>query len=235
MFIHFSPTMFEGFLDIFDKPIEEDLVGFHVENYKGHTITANDLTEIMVTSRFGVFGVASKIPYLLEDMDIHMVEQNNAHFVCFNLAPFLGLPSENPVEQLAQLKNLLVWLKDETVNNPKETIKLCLSRDNKEATFDIYCSDKTLETTLNQQFNEKINNSPALTMWRENQKLGFMHTEPQCKYLSSSMDCLDFMNMYEQQPLLEQRRSHNTPNKRKNTGLSKYKTAENTKVNKSFF
>lgn len=235
MFIDFSPTMFEGFLAIFDKPIEEDLVGFHVKNYKGQTITANDLTEIMITLQFSVFGVASKLPYLLEDMDIHMVEQNNAHFVCFNLAPFLGLPSEKPVEELAQLKELLVWLKDETINHPQEVIKLCLSRDDKEATFDIYCSDTVLEESLNQQFNEKINHSKVLTVWSENQKLGFMHTDPQCDYLSSSMDCLDLMDMYEQRKVLEQRKIDMPPKKRKNSGLSKYKTAENTKVNKSFF
>lgn len=204
LYINVEPYSLEGFLKIFDLVLEdtEGDIAYHVENYNGENIKPDDLIDYMITFGYGIFGVSCKLPDLVEKMNMEVIEDNAHHFVIFNLAPFLGLPGNEPLKELKELqelKGLLTWVKEEALKNPTNKIKLVLDRWHGKTNFKIVSSSDELEKKLQEELSEKINQSTILQQWVENQKAGFKKTEKKYKDLFISMDSLSLMNMQEQQ------------------------------------
>lgn len=201
LYINVEPYSIDGFLKIFDLVLEdtEGDIAYHVENYNGKAIKPDDLIDYMVTFGYGIFGVSCKVPELVEKMNMEVIEDNGHHFVIFNLAPFLGLPGNEPLKELQELKELLTWVKDEALKNPTHKVKLVLDRWHGTTNFKIVSNSKDLEKKLQEELSEKINQSETLTQWVENQKSGFKKIERRCKDLFIGMDSLSLMNMKEQQ------------------------------------
>ena len=188
-------------MKIFDLVLEdtEGDIAYHVENYNGEIIKPDDLIDYMMTLGYGIFGVSCKLPELVEKMNMEVIEDNSNHFVIFNLAPFLGLPGNEPLKELAELKELLTWVKDEALKNPVQKVKLVLDRWHGKTEFKIVSNSDKLEKTLQEEFSKKIKQSSILQKWVENQKAGFKKTEKKYKDLFITMDSLSLMNMKEQQ------------------------------------
>lgn len=222
-FIHIEPLM-SDFLKIFNIPFETGFnngdIAYHVENYSGNTVTAKELYDNMISCNFGVFGSTHTIPELVKEMNIEMVEENNNHFVLFQLAPFLGLPNNDWKEELKELKSFLEWIKEEAINNPQYKIKLSFMRVGDKVDFNLVSDSKTLEEELNKKMDEKVVASPILTQWVANQKRGYREVEKQCYDLWISMDSLSLMSLEEQMKILEDRpvkkENHFFKQKRKN-------------------
>lgn len=213
--IDVRPNMFESFLDVFDLMEDNGDIVYALDNYHSEKIVPNDVYEIMVTSGFGIWGVAGNNPALLENIEIEVIEHNKAHYLLFNMAAFLGLPADNPQSELLELKELLVWLKDESLKHPQYKVKLALSRDDTNTEIKISSSSSVLQQQLQNQLDNTINASPVLQAWAKNQKESFLLTEKHCSSLFASMDCSSLLNMSEKIKMAEKEQPVKVPPPRK--------------------
>jgi hypothetical protein len=220
LYIHMHPEAFNGFMSVFNEVNEEGDVFCFLENYQGETIKPDTLIKIMNESSYSVFGVAAHVPSQAKKMKMAIEEEDGHSFLALNIAPFLGLPGEDPLAELKELKGLLEWVKEEVVTHYQAQIYLIISRNRDEVELKIISSSDELESKLQSQFNEKINQSPVLTEWKKNQEDGFRLDNPQCAYLTVRMNMVELLNMTEQMQLMQKRQAEDkTVNKTKFKGF----------------
>lgn len=205
-YINLYPAM-NDFLKLLDIPFENNLkngsVAYQIKNYNNEKITGKDLRELMISSYFGVFGGTGFLPHMVEKMNINVVKHNNNHFVTFKLAPLLGLPNNDWKEELRELKSFLKWIKEESIKNPNNVIKLSLTRESNNVKFNLISDSDILEKELNQKMDVKVASSQVLTQWVKNQKEGFKEIQKECNDLFISMNSLSLMSLDEQTKVLE--------------------------------
>ncbi len=108
------------------------------------------------------------------------------HWWFFNFASFLGLPGNNPLEEIKEFKSFLTSIKDVSMANITERITLQIYRVFDEAGVELLSDNKELQTKINQDMNQKIDDSPVLTAWKNNQISAIKNTEPHLSTLWSN-------------------------------------------------
>jgi hypothetical protein len=219
LFINMHPEAFQGFLSVFKEIHEGGDVFCYLENYQGETIKPKDLIEIMEQSHYSVFGVAAHLPEQIKKMKMDVIEEDGHHFLALNIAPFLGLPGNNPIAELRELKGLLEWLKEEVITNYQSKIYLAITRYPSQTELKVISDSDELEARLQSQFNEKVTNSPVLTQWKNIQQEGFKLDNPQCKYLTARMSMLELLNMTEQMELMQKNVDKNQDTNKKKSKI----------------
>jgi hypothetical protein len=209
LYIDINPSMYESFLKIFNEVDKDGYISFGLDDYKRQKISAKTLYEAMIIDGRGIFGVSHQVPELVEKMDLQIVKQNDTAFVVFKLAPFLGLPGHNSRKELKELETLLTWISDQTINNPQDTIKINLSRNKKEVDFNISSTSQDLQERLQKEFSEKIESSPVLSSWSNNQKQGFKLVEKRLSILWYGMDTLTLLGLDDRKKVIEERQENN--------------------------
>lgn len=194
-----------GFLSLFDDVNDEGDIIYRIEGYKGEKINIQDLVNWMEVEQANIFGVSAGLSHLIEKTNIVIIKDGNSNHLVFRLAPFLGLPDISFKEELIELKNLLIFIKEEAIKNSQEKIKLCLDKTEK-ITFTIICTSEKLEKELNTRFNQDIEKSKILTQWVENQKKGFANIVKNNNNISFLMDSLVLMSLDEQANLLNNKK-----------------------------
>lgn len=221
--INIYPIM-SDFIKIFDIPFENGFdngdIAYQVKNYSGKEITPRELYDNMVSCHFGVFGATHTLPECIEKMNIEIVEQDKEHFVVFNLPAFLGLPCNDWKKEMQELKDFLIWFKEEAISNSQYNIKLSFMRVGEKVDFNIVSESDKLEEDLNKKMEEKVSSSKTLTQWVINQKKGYKEIEKQCYDLWISMDAMSLMSFKEQNDYVEskpqKKEKHIVKNHRKN-------------------
>jgi hypothetical protein len=114
------------------------------------------------------------------------------------LAPFLGLPGSKDFKtELNDLKEFLAWVKEKSFETPTNDLKIILSAVDKEANLSLSGKNKELTAQLEKEMFEKINNSPNLTKWLENQKEGIINAKGKLFDLTARFHSTELMNLAE--------------------------------------
>lgn len=163
-----------------------------------------EIAETMTSQSIGQFSFFSKVPELVNKITFNILEYQTEHdeerySVQVPLAPILGLPGiKGDKEELNELKDLFLFLKQEQLNKPLQDFKLSVHRGFGETEMTISCKNKVIEEEINTTFQNKINTSPVLTAWQNNILKGIENTSTQCDnlfYNTSFSFLFDFKEM----------------------------------------
>ena len=110
----------------------------------------------------------------------------DGHLWFFNFAAFLGLPGNNPLEEIEEFKKFLTFIKDTSIKNLPEKVTLQIYKIFDESGIELLTENKELKTKLNADMNQKIDASPVLTSWKNNQISAIKNTEPHLSTLWSN-------------------------------------------------
>jgi hypothetical protein len=204
-YVQVLPYSFEGFLTIFDLVADNGDIYYHVESYEEEEpVTLREICRTFETSGWGLFSFAHAMPKLLDKLKFDVVEEDGEKFTAMRLAPFLGLPgNEDFKAELDELKELLTWLKDKGLETPTNQLRMILdSFGERETTFELMGKNKELTAKIQEEMFEKINQSPILTQWLENQKEGIVNTKGELHDLLASFPTVELMNPEEQDKYL---------------------------------
>lgn len=198
-FIHIEPSTFEGFLKIFDSVYDNGNVYFHLEEKgKKLPVMLKDVCDMYETSGWGLFSFAHSISKLQDKIDFKIVEENGNKFVAMKLAPFLGLPGGNDFEsELNDLEDLLVWIKEKSLENPKNDLRIILDAVGDKSKLRLYGKNTELTNELETEMFEKINSSEHLTQWVENQKEGIINAKGRLFDLMARFPTAELMDLEE--------------------------------------
>lgn len=175
MSIHLNYEHYQGFMKLFDLPLDNGDVYFEVSGDK--PVTLKELCSIFEGLGYGMFSFAHAMPKLHEKIAFENFEERGERFIALKLAPFLGLPGNDHKVELNELKEFLQWVKDKAFENPNQNLRLILDSVDKEARFELSGPNQVLIAELNQQMNSKIKQSDILTQWVANQKEGIINTK----------------------------------------------------------
>lgn len=207
-----APYNIHDFLNVFDDVSEKGESYFELKNYQvgDEQYFHQEVSRYFETFGYGLFSFSQNIIHLKDKIDYQVVEDEGNQFLVYNLAAFLGLPSINPVEELNELKEFLIYIKDKCVEyNPRENSIIGLSRFEDEfgtmkTQFGVFIANQSLQSSLNQDILEKIEQSEVLSQWIENQKEGIVNTHTHLDNLYANFSVMSLMNENEKKPIVEQ-------------------------------
>jgi hypothetical protein len=198
-FINIEPSLYQSFFKIFDLPDENGDVYFHVEqDNKEEPITLKEVCDTYEISRWGLFSFAHANIKLQEKIKFEVIEEDGKKFTVMRLAPFLGLPGNKDFKsELNDLKDLLAWFKEKALETPSNNLKIILDAFGETAKLSLYGRNKELTAQLEKEMFEKIEKSPNLTQWVENQKEGILSAKGRLHDLTARFTADELMNLEE--------------------------------------
>lgn len=206
-----APFQMDNFLDLFDHVNSEGESYFHLVEYDEENPPTTEMlydlaSRYFETLGYGIFSFAQNIEHLKSKVNYDIIEENDKAYVIYNLAPFLGLPGENAQKELNELKEFLLFIKNELVQvAPTYTNQICLDRfeqiDHEEnmtqqVEFRVITEAQHQEV-INEKINSKIQQSAILTKWLSNQKKGITNTHMHCDNLLAHFSIYSLMNQEE--------------------------------------
>lgn len=204
-YVQVLPHSFEGFLTIFDLVSENGDIYYHIPSHyeDGEPATLREVCRTFETSGWGLFSFAHAMTKLHEKIDFDIIEEDGNKFTAIQLAPFLGLPGDDSKSELEELKTFLTWLKDKGLETPTNQLRIILdSFGERETVFKLTGKNKELTDAIQEEMFEKINKSPILTQWLENQKEGIVNTKGELHDLLASFPTVELMSQEEQEKYL---------------------------------
>lgn len=203
-YVQVLPHSYEGFLKIFDLVADNGDIYYHVQSYdKEEPITLKDICRTFETSGWGLFSFAHAMPKLHKKLKFDIVEENGNKFTAMRLAPFLGLPGGDDFKsELDELKDFLTWLKDRSLENPTNQLRIILDALGEKAEFRLVGKNEELTTQIENEMFEKMNKSNTLTQWLENQKEGIINTKGELYDLWANFPTVELMSSEEQDKYL---------------------------------
>lgn len=209
MTIHLNYEHYEGFMKVFDLPLDNGDIYFEVSGNKPATM--KELCSLFEGLGYGMFSFAHAMPSLHEKIAFENFEERGEKFIALKLAPFLGLPGNDHKAELNELKEFLLWIKDKAFENPNQNLRLILDGVDKQARFELSGPNQVLIASLNNEMNSKINKSPILTQWVANQKEGIINTKGELLDLFANFPASLLMNSKEKEEYFKLQPNQPTP------------------------
>lgn len=197
MSINLNYEHYEGFMKLFELPLENGDIYFEVSG--NEPATMKELCSIFEGLGYGMFSFAHAMPKLHEKIAFENFEERGERFIALKLAPFLGLPGNDHKSELNELKEFLSWIKDKAFENPNQNLRLILDGVDKKARFELSGPNQVLIASLNLEMKNKIKQSPILTQWVANQKEGIINTKGELLDLFANFPATLLMNSEEKE------------------------------------
>jgi hypothetical protein len=212
-----APINFSHFLNVFDLVNETGDSYFDLITHEtGDIYEINEIHDTVSryfeASGYGLFSFSQNVAALRHKINYEVDEQNK--ILIYNLAAFLALPCDNPKEELDELKEFFIYIKEENIKiNPKDCGIIYLSRVNQDnVSFGVSIKNQIEENKLNLKLEQKILASPVLMQWFENQREGIIHTHSHLNDLTAHFSIFSLFSETEKKVYL-----NNTQNERKIT------------------
>ena len=190
---------YEGILSLWDKVDATGAVHFPV--YHGYISTPSvhlhHICEAMQHNGWILFSMAHTQKHLEQQANIQVIPYGHKLMVACQLAPLLGLPNQNWKEELAELRQFLVTLKNQSLDHLEQTGGFGLDSVGNKASFFVSSTNNMLGEEWTKQARHTISQSPVLTQWLENQKQSILATKGKLFDLCASMRVSDLFTRAE--------------------------------------
>lgn len=188
-----------NFLKMFDLINEDADLCIGVRGFKDgrEAKVIKEFSDTLTAFHMGLFTLIFNDPEFNKKMNHGFELVEDGHLWFFNFAAFLGLPGNNPLEEIEEFKKFLTFIKDTSMKNLPEKVTLQIYRMFDESGIELLTENKELKTKLNADMNQKIDASPLLTAWKNNQISAIKNTEPHLSTLLSNALTTCLMDMDE--------------------------------------
>lgn len=158
----------------------------------------------------GLFSFPLVLPEVYEkiDLDVQDNEDDGKEYLYINLAQLLSLPNKNPDAEILELKNLLEYFKNKSIELELfSDIYITTSRGFGPTSLRLQVKDNKFPE-LSQEFQSRIDSSETLTYWANSVKKGIEHTDTHCDNLFYNFNIIQLFTFDELEIMHEHTKKH---------------------------